>query len=218
MAGCGASGIMLKFGKKKKDAGLPATSDAPADGGDAPEADGAPGKKKPPLMLIVGAAAALVLAGGGAGAFFLLKPGTAEASGEAAHAAPPPTKKGGGGHGGGGEGSAEGVGVIAGGPDGVTFFTLPDMVVNIQAPGGRPTFLKLKLTLEVDDPGLAYSLQSEAPRLQDMFQGYLRELRPEELAGSAGTHQLRQELLRRVNLIAAPGHVNAVLIEEMLVQ
>ena len=217
MAGCGASGVMLKFGKKKKDAGLPATSDAPADGVDAPEAEGAASKKKPPLMLIVGAAAALVLAGGGAGACFLLKPGSAEASGDAAHAAPPPPQNGGGGHGG-GEGPAEGVGVIAGGPDGVTFFTLPDMVVNIQAPGGRPTFLKLKLTLEVNDPSLAYSLQSEAPSLQDMFQGYLRELRPEELAGSAGTHQLRQELLRRVNLIAAPGHVNAVLIEEMLVQ
>lgn len=215
MAGGGASGIMLKFGKKK-DAGLPAISDTPADGDDAPEIDGAADKKKPPMMLIIGAAAALVLAGAGAGVFFLLKPGSAEASGDAAHAAPQPARKSAGGHG--GEVPAEGVGVIAGGPDGVTFFTLPDMVVNIQTPSGRPTFLKLKLTLEVDDPSLAYSLQSEAPRLQDMFQGYLRELRPEELAGSAGAHQLRQELLRRVNLIAAPRRVNAVLIEEMLVQ
>ena len=61
-------------------------------------------------------------------------------------------------------------------------------------------------------------MQAEAPRLQDMYQGFLRELRPEDLAGSAGSHQLRQELLRRANLIAAPGHVDAVLIEEMLVQ
>ena len=36
--------------------------------------------------------------------------------------------------------------------------------------------------------------------------------------GSAGTYQLRAEILRRVNLIAAPGTVDAVLIEEMLVQ
>ena len=108
--------------------------------------------------------------------------------------------------------------MIAAGPDGVTFFTLPDMVVNIQSANGRPTLLKLKLTLEMEDAHLAQTLQSEAPRLQDMLQGYLRELRPEELAGSAGSHQLRQELLRRVNLIAEPGHVDAVLIEEMLVQ
>lgn len=208
---------MLKFGKKKKDAGLPATTEAPAEGGDAAEGEGAPGKKKPPMLLIIGAAAAVVVLGGGAGAFFLLQPSSAEASGEEGHAAPPPAEKGGG-HGGAEEGGGEGVGVIAAGPDGVTFYTLPDMVVNIQSADGRPTFLKLKLTLETSDPHLASTLQAEAPRLQDMFQGFLRELRPEDLAGSAGSHQLRQELLRRANLVAAPGHVDAVLIEEMLVQ
>ena len=208
---------MLKFGKKKKDAGLPATTEAPAEGGDAAEGEGAPGKKKPPMLLNSGAAAAVVVLGGGAGAFFLLQPSSAEASGEEGHAAPPPAEKGGG-HGGEEEGGGEGVGVIAAGPDGVTFYTLPDMVVNIQSADGRPTFLKLKLTLETSDPHLASTLQAEAPRLQDMFQGFLRELRPEDLAGSAGSHQLRQELLRRANLIAAPGHVDAVLIEEMLVQ
>lgn len=206
---------MLKFGKKKKDAGLPATTDAPAEGGDAAEGEGAPGKKKPPMLLIIGAAAAVVLLlGGGAAAFFLMQPGSAEEAGDEAPASPPPppAKK--------GDDSApiEGAGVIASGPDGVTFLTLPDMVVNIQSADGRPTFLKLKLTLEMEDAYLAQTLQAEAPRLQDMFQGYLRELRPEELAGSAGSHQLRQELLRRVNLIAAPGQVDAVLIEEMLVQ
>ncbi|GAD58790.1 flagellar basal body-associated FliL family protein [Brevundimonas sp. BAL450] len=209
---------MLKFGKKKKDAGLPATTDAPTEGGDAAEGEGAPGKKKPPMLLIIGAAAAVVLLGGGAAAFFLMQPGSAEASGDEAPASPPPPEKGGGHGGGGGEEGGEGVGVIASGPDGVTFYTLPDMVVNIQSADGRPTFLKLKLTLEMEDAHLAQTLQAEAPRLQDMFQGYLRELRPEELAGSAGSHQLRQELLRRVNLIAAPGQVDAVLIEEMLVQ
>jgi len=206
---------MLKFGKKKKDAGLPATTDAPAEG-DAAEGEGGAGKRKPPMLLITGATAAVVLLGGGAGAFFLLQPGSAEASGERGHAAPAPAEKGGG-HGAPAEGG-EGVGAIAAGPDGVTFYSLPDMVVNIQSPDGRPTFLKLKLTLEVSDPHLASTLQAEAPRLQDMFQGFLRELRPEDLAGSAGSHQLRQELLRRANLIAAPGQVDAVLIEEMLVQ
>jgi flagellar FliL protein len=51
-----------------------------------------------------------------------------------------------------------------------------------------------------------------------MFTGFVRELRPEDLSGSAGTYQLRAELLRRINLVAAPGKVDAVLIEEMLVQ
>ena len=50
-----------------------------------------------------------------------------------------------------------------------------------------------------------------------MFQSFLRELRPEDLAGSQGSYQLRMEILRRVNLVIAPAKANAVLIEEMLI-
>ena len=56
------------------------------------------------------------------------------------------------------------------------------------------------------------------PRLQDLFQTYLREMRPEELRGSAGTWRLREELIARANLAAAPGHVVDVLFTEMLIQ
>ena len=210
---------MLKLGKKKDaatdDANLPAVTDG--EGG-----EGAPAKKKLPLLFIIIPAALVVLGGGGAAAFLLMKPKPAEAEAGAEHAAPAKKDekaKKGGEHGGGGkEGEADpAAGVIAAGPDGVTFYTLPDMIVNIQSPDGRPTYLKLKLTLEMKDAELASHLQGEAPRMQDMFQGFLRELRPEDLAGSAGSYQLRAEILRRVNLIAAPGKVDAVLIEEMLV-
>lgn len=216
---------MFKFGKKKgpkdgDDANLPAVSDAPAVEGEDGEA---PKKKKLPLLFIVIPAALVVLGGGGGAAFFMMqpKPASAEEGGHGAEKKSGHDKKAekkGGGH-----GAAEGpadpsLGVIAEGPDGVTFFTLPDMVVNIQTPDGRPTFLKLKLTLETQDAHVAEQLQAEMPRMQDMFQGFLRELRPEDLAGSTGTFQLRAEILRRVNLIAAPGKVDAVLIEEMLVQ
>lgn len=218
---------MLKFGKKKgakggDDANLPAVSDAPADGADG---DGeAPKKKKLPLLFIIIPAALLVLGGGGGAAFLLLKPkpaaaeeGHGDKKADAGHGKKKDAK--GGGHGGGKEGEANpALGVIAEGPDGVTFLTLPDMVVNIQSTDGRPTFLKLKLTLETHDAHVAETLQGEMPRLNDMFQGFLRELRPEDLAGSAGSFQLRAEILRRVNLVAAPGKVDAVLIEEMLVQ
>jgi flagellar FliL protein len=50
-----------------------------------------------------------------------------------------------------------------------------------------------------------------------MLQVFLRELRPEDLAGSQGGYLLRQEILRRVNLVIAPSRANAVLIEEQLV-
>ena len=206
---------MFKFGKKKgaaagDDAALPAVTDG-ADG----EAEGAPAKKKLPLLFIIIPAALVVLGGGGGAAFFLMQP-KAEAA-EGGHAAPE-KKKDGGGHGAAADGEADpALGVISDGPDGVVFYTLPDMTVNIQAPDGRPMYLKLKLTLEMKDADLAHHLQAEMPRMQDMFQGFLRELRPDDLAGSAGSFQLRAEILRRVNLIAAPGKVDAVLIEEMLV-
>ena len=219
---------MLKLGKKKKpDAGEANTALAVAEGA---EGDAPPAKKKLPLLFIIIPAALLVLGGGGGAAFFLLSPKPAAAEGEHGeekadgHGAKKEEKGGHGekkegGHG--AAGAAEGdasAGVIAEGPDGVTFYTLPPMLVNIQSPNGSPTYLKLKLTLEMHDADLASTLQAEAPRMQDMFQGFLRELRPEDLAGSSGSYQLRAEILRRVNLIAAPSKVDAVLIEEMLVQ
>lgn len=217
---------MLKLGKKKGEkTDTPAVIEGEAADGDAAP----PGKKKLPLLFIIIPVAVVLLGGGGAAAFFMMQPKTAAAEGDAAadgHGAPKKAdshgksdKKGGKGDGHGASGDAAAApGTISQGPDGVTFYTLPDMVVNIQSPDGRPTFLKLKLTLEMQDASVAYALQGEAPRMQDMFQGFLRELRPEDLAGSAGSYQLRAEILRRVNLIAAPGKVDAVLIEEMLVQ
>lgn len=219
---------MLKLGKKKGDKPPKdeATDIAVAHGADSGEGDAAPKKKKIPLLFIIIPAALVVLGGGGGAAFFLMQPKAAPAEegdaghGEKAkddgHGAKKEDK--GGGHGGGSAEADPTLGVIKEGPDGVTFYTLPDMVVNVQSPDGRPTFLKLKLTLEMHDHDLATTLQSEFPRMQDMFQGFLREVRPEELQGSAGTHQLKTEILRRVNLVAAPGKVDAVLIEEMLVQ
>jgi flagellar protein FliL len=167
-------------------------------------------KKKPPLMfIIIGAVVAvLVLGGGGGAAYFFLfhKPA------DAAHAAKPkkPPKKD-------GDKDDKNGAQIADGPDGVVFYTPPDIVVNMDTPDGKPTFLKLKLTFELPDHDTADAIDENMPRMQDMFQTFLRELRPEDLAGSQGSYQLRMELLRRVNLVIAPAKVNTVLIEEMLI-
>jgi flagellar FliL protein len=223
------------FGKKKNK-GEAAESEAeaaatPADGEGA-EGGEAPKKKGKGLILIIAGAVLLLGGGGGAAAFLLLgkKDAHAEAGahGEKAgehgekkggeHKPKKKKKDGGGGHGGGGDKPAAGAPVISEGPDGEVFYTLPDIVVNVQSPEGRNTFLKLKLTLELPDHEAAEHLEPNAPRLNDMFTTFLRELRPEDLSGSQGTYQLRAEILRRVNLVAAPVEVKAVLIEEMLIQ
>ncbi len=196
---------------------------APEGEGAAEGEDGAaPGKKKLPMkmLIIAGAAAVLVLGGGGAGAFIFLKPKPEAAAGEHGEHGKPakkPKKPKGGDHGGGGGKPEAGAPTVKEGPDGVVFYTLPDMVVNMQTADGRPAYLKLKLTFELPEEEVVEVLNPNMPRLQDMLQTFLRELRPEDLQGSQGSYQLRMEILRRVNLVAAPAKVNAVLIEEMLI-
>jgi flagellar FliL protein len=188
-----------------------------AEGADgAIDGEGAPAKKKPPMMIIIAAAAVVLLGGGGgAGYFLFLKPKPAAHGEEHAKAEKKPKKK----EKEGGEGGKPdpNAPVTKEGPDGVIFYTLPELLVNMQSADGRPTFLKLKLTLELPNEETAEELTPNMPRMQDMFQSFLRELRPEDLSGSQGSYQLRMELLRRVGLMAAPQKVNAVLIEEMLI-
>jgi flagellar FliL protein len=189
--------------------------EAPADEAGAEDGEAGGGKKKPPLKLIIiaGVAAVLVLGGGGTAALMLMKPKD-EAHADKSHKekkkAGKEDKKG-------GKDGDKGAAQVREGPDGVLFYTLPDIIVNMQTADGRPTFLKLKLTLEMPDQDAVDALEPNMPRLQDMFQTFLRELRPEDLSGSQGSYQLRMEILRRVNLVIAPGKANAVLIEEMLI-
>lgn len=201
--------------KEKKEAKSEEATEASVDGAEGE----APAKKKLPLkmLIIAGAAAVLVLGGGGAAAFIFLKPKPEAAAADKGHEKKDKKKdkkeekkkegK---------EGEA-GAAVVREGPDGIVFYTLPQVVVNMQTADGRPTFLKLKLTLELPGEEAVEELDPNMPRLQDMFQTFLRELRPEDLSGSQGSYQLRMEILRRVNLVISPSKANAVLIEEMLI-
>lgn len=98
------------------------------------------------------------------------------------------------------------------------FFDMPELLVNLNTGGRRVNFLKLTVALELDDPADIPKLQILMPRLIDSFQVYLRELRIEDLRGSAGIYRLREDLLSRVNEIAKPVKIRDVLFKEMLVQ
>lgn len=98
------------------------------------------------------------------------------------------------------------------------FLDLPDIVANLNAGPRRTAFIKLKAKLELSRPEDQAALQAAMPRVLDLFQSYLREMRPEELRGTAGTYRLREELVARTNIAAAPAHVLNVLFTELLVQ
>jgi len=99
------------------------------------------------------------------------------------------------------------------------FYDLPELMVNLQSPGnGRSSYLKARIVLELDDQKLVEQVKPLMPRVMDAFQTYLREMRPNDLEGSAGLYRLRDELTRRVNLAVAPTKINAVLFKEIVVQ
>lgn len=98
------------------------------------------------------------------------------------------------------------------------FYDLPELLVNLSTAGRKSTFLKIRISLELEKPEDVPKVESVMPRIIDNFQVYLRELRVEDLKGSAGMYRLREELLKRVGAAIAPAKINDVLFKEMLVQ
>jgi flagellar protein FliL len=147
--------------------------------------------KRGKLKLIIAAVGFLTLVGGGAGGWFFFMHGHGEEKhAEAAPSAKPPS-----------------------------FVEVPEMLVNLVGlPGERVQYLKVRIVLEVKEEKLVEAIKPTMPRVTDIFQTYLRELRAGDLNGSAGLFRLKEELTRRVNLAVAPNHVNAVLFKEIVIQ
>jgi flagellar FliL protein len=141
------------------------------------------------LKLMIAAAAILAILGGGATWFFFFR-----AHGEEMHAE-------------------------AAAPKAPIFVDVPEVLVNlIGAPGERIQYLKVKVVLEVREEKQVETIKPTMPRVSDIFQTYLRELRASDLNGSAGLFRLKEELTRRVNVAVAPNQVNAVLFKEIVIQ
>jgi flagellar protein FliL len=141
------------------------------------------------LKLIIAAVAVLLIVSSAATWFFFFRHHGDEAHAEAAPAKPP------------------------------VFVEVPEMLVNlVGSPGERVQYLKVRVVLEMKEDRQVDAIKPTMPRVTDIFQTYLRELRPADLNGSAGLFRLREELTRRVNTAIAPNQVNAVLFREIVVQ
>lgn len=159
------------------------------EGGEAAEG----GKKKPSkkMIIMMAVGAVVVLGGAGGGAFFFMHKAPTEAAKTA-------------------DSDAEKAKPV--------YFPLGDLLVNLSGEGKHPNFLKVKISLELADEKDVPLMEAIKPRIVDNFQVYLRELRIEDLRGSAGMYRLREELLMRVTEAAQPVRVRDVLFQEMLVQ
>jgi len=98
------------------------------------------------------------------------------------------------------------------------YVEVPDMMVNLRTPTGERRYLKVRVTLEAASADDATAIEARLPAVIDGFQSFLRELRPEDLAGSAGTFRIKEELMIRVNRAAEPGRASDVLVQELIQQ
>jgi flagellar protein FliL len=140
------------------------------------------------LKLIIAAVAVLLIVSGAAAWFFFFR-----SHGDEMHAEAPPKPP--------------------------VFVEVPEMLINLVGnPGERVQYLKVRVVLEVREEKQVEAIKPTMPRVTDIFQTYLRELRPSDLTGSAGLFRLKEELTRRVNAVVSPTQVNAVLFKEIVVQ
>lgn len=98
------------------------------------------------------------------------------------------------------------------------FVDLPELVTNLNVATRRQSYAKLHAKLELEDAADMPLVQAAMPRIQDLFQTYIRDLRPEELRGSAGSYRLREELLNRAGIAVAPARIRDVLFVELLIE
>ncbi|MBO6503807.1 MAG: flagellar basal body-associated FliL family protein [Kordiimonadaceae bacterium] len=98
------------------------------------------------------------------------------------------------------------------------FVELEEQRFNLNTGGQGTSFLSAKIILEVDRESYRADLEAKMPRILDEFNTYMRELRPEDLDGSAGIFRLKEELLMRINQAVAPTRVKDVLFQQFLVQ
>lgn len=187
------------------------------------EAEAGGGKKK---IVIIAVASLLLLGGGGGAAAYFMglfggeEPTTADAEQsegdeDTADAGEDETDEEEDGKTEAAEGNAD---EESGEPAAIVFVNMPDVLVNLASSGKRMRFLKMKVALETANAEVATQVEALMPRIMDSFQIYLRALSIDEVRGSAGLAQLKDELLARVNHAIQPARVDDILVNEMLVQ
>jgi len=167
---------------------MSAVDDAAAVAGMEGEAAAPSGRSKKKLLIIIAAALLVLGGGGGFGAYMFLGHSAAPAGNE-----PMP--------------------VVDTTPP--VFYDMPEIVIRLD--GGQGPYLKLATVLDLAPDHKPDEIKAIEPRLLDMMQTYLIELKPDDIKGTAGMYRVRQELLRRVNDVV-PGSARDVLFKTIILQ
>jgi flagellar protein FliL len=175
------------------------------EGAEAAKAAKPKSKKK---LIIIGAAAGVLLLGGGGATAFMLSGGSAKAETAEGGHAKTEDKAADSGHGEAGD--------AAGGKD--AYVDVPAFMVNLRSPDGQARFLKLHFMIVPGDGVAPDTLKEKLPLVMDSFQPFLRELRPEDLAGSAAVFRIKEEMMVRATATLGDGQVKDILIQDLVQQ
>lgn len=98
---------------------------------------------------------------------------------------------------------------------------LDQLVANLSSTAQRASkVIRMKLVLEIeasDDKEVKF-VEGRNAEVQDIFQVFVRDLRPADLNGAEGTVRLKEELLKRANKVLSPVLVTDVLFKEILIE
>jgi flagellar FliL protein len=101
----------------------------------------------------------------------------------------------------------------------VMFVPLNEMTINLKnSKDNNTTWLRFKVVLEVKGKNNYDSVSQLTPKIVDIFQTYLKELRQSDLDGSFGIYKIKNEMMMRINTIIYPAAINAILFQEIIVQ
>lgn len=170
----------------------------PAEGSSAPAADGAApaegeaaaaGGGKKKMLMMIGAGVAVLALLGGLAAFFLM---TGKPHEEEPQIDPNAA---------------------------IVMLDVPPIAVDMLDNGdGQTHFMKTKIALEIQGEKDKIEAEKLLPRLQDDWNNFLRQLRPDDIEGSAAMQRIKEALLLRANQVLSPVVVRNVLFRELLVQ
>lgn len=151
-------------------------------------------------LIMIGAAVAVLLIGGGGGYFAYTKFAGGDSAGHESESASS-------------EGGSEGAK-----PGKSSYVEAPSMVVNLRGSDASARFLKLRFIIVAADESKADTVKEKLPLVLDALQPFLRELRPDDLDGSAAVFRIKEEMMRRANQALGPGMVSDVLIQDLIQQ
>jgi len=94
---------------------------------------------------------------------------------------------------------------------------VPTMMASLNAQDGRAVFARVTAQLQLNTPRDAEAAKAHMSQIEDLFQTYLHDTRPDELRGS-WIYRLREAMLGQIANILAPTPVRDLFFTELLVQ